>query len=95
MIQGKVITEKINDKTESLDTRVNKLIGSRNTSDSEILTMVARDFALKATSAEFNKDLAKIVSRLVQGKIADDKLKPNFRSVRDEEMLTRDCELNN
>ena len=41
-----VALEKINDEIESLDSRVDKIIGSCQTSDSaEILTTIARDFS--------------------------------------------------
>ena len=58
--KGKVAMEEFNDETESFDTRVNKLIGSCQISDSaEYLTTIVRDFALnKATSAEVNENLA-------------------------------------
>ena len=62
---------------ESIDTRVDKLVGqSKTDSNPDILTNIVQEFAIKETTGEeVNKSLADIVSSLVKDRLPEDKLK--------------------
>ncbi len=66
---------------ESIDTRVDKLVGqSKTDSNPDILTNIAQEFAIKETTGEeVNKSLADIVSSLVKDRLPEDKLKQKLQ----------------
>ena len=66
---------------ESIDTRVDKLVGqSKTDSNPDILTNIAQEFAIKETTGEeVNESLADIVSSLVKDRLPEDKLKQKLQ----------------
>jgi hypothetical protein len=66
---------------ESIDTRVDKLAGQpKTTSDPDILTNIAQEFAIKENTGEtVNDNLAGIVASLVKDRLAEEKLKQKLQ----------------
>jgi hypothetical protein len=66
---------------ESIDTRVDKLAGQpKTTSDPDILTNIAQEFAIKENTGEVvNDNLVGIVASLVKDRLAEDKLKQKLQ----------------
>ena len=71
----------LNNKLESIDTRVDKLVGQSKTDlYPDILTNIAQEFAIKETTGEeVNESLADIVSSLVKDRLPEDKLKQKLQ----------------